>query len=160
MVTKEFSWAHPFTATLPDNWEKMDGTGAPTLVLHAALDRWLQFTVQPPDGGGTWVERIETSPNIAASEPVAVDIGGVAGVMYDLDITERVANCPGEGGRCYLLIPSGSAQWVMVENRPNRAWIVELDGTEVLIITDAPDGAFDTWIAQVEASLATLTWSQ
>ncbi|HEX2767612.1 MAG TPA: hypothetical protein VHR55_13355 [Candidatus Limnocylindria bacterium] len=157
--TRQFGWDHPLSITVPDNWTRWSGGGPSTLVIEVPVDRWIQFTVEPPPEGGSWLDRITSANQLTVGEPVPTEIGGVPGVAVDFELRDDAPICQTEGEPCFQLVPSGFAFWVVLEDRPNRAWIIDLDGTEILILTDAPSAAFDAWVATTEEVLSTLTWS-
>lgn len=158
-AAREFVWAHPFTATVPNGWVKLDG-GSTTLVFEVLGSRYVQFTTARPDEADTWLERIQTAPYLVVGEPAPTEIDGKTGVVVDFELSEDANVCPQEGDRkCFQLIRGADSAWIVVEGGKTRAWIIDMDGSEVLIITDAEAGPFDSWVAQVEEVLATLTWS-
>lgn len=158
-AAREFVWAHPFTATIPNGWVRLD-TGSTTLTFEVLGSRYLQFTTARPDEADSWLERIQTAPHLVVGEPAPTEIDGKAGVAVDFVLSESANVCPQEGNRkCFQLIRGVDSAWIVVEGGKTRAWIIDMDGSEVLIITDSEEGPFDSWVAQVEAVLATLAWS-
>lgn len=158
-AAREFIWAHPFTATVPDGWVRLD-SGPTTLVFEVLGSRYLQFTTARPDEADTWLERIQTAPHLVAGEPAPTEIDGKAGVVIDFVLGESANQCPQQGNqKCFQLIRGADSAWIVAEGGKTRAWIIDMDGSELLIITDAEERPFDSWVEQVEAVLATLTWS-
>lgn len=149
--TVEFTVPVAFSITIPGEWrEEPDLSSATTRTLSGGIDRWVVFTQFGPDSVDDWVERLATDQLLTASEPRVVDIGGAEGVSVDVRVAEEGAEIP--------LIREAWGEWTVDDGRPNRLWIVDVDGEIVVILTDAPDGAFDTWIETVEQVLATIEW--
>lgn len=142
-----------FSITVPGEWERDDQiTSSETSAFRAGIDRWLTFTSLGPDTIEDWVSLASRNPAISATDPEPVDLGGATGVSVDLRLNEGEQEVP--------LLREGWGEWTVSAGRPNRLWIVEAGGEVVLILTDAPESAFDAWIGTVSEVLRTIDWSQ
>lgn len=52
----------------------------------------------------------------------------------------------------------GTFSWTMEPISVNRLWAVDVAGETILIVTDANESAFESWVATVEEALSTLEW--
>jgi len=83
---------------------------------------------------------------------------------YTLDV--RLA--PGGGANspscqqelCEPLFASGFRGWNILDGLPNRLWIVDLDGSPVVIAAEASEGSFEAFTDGFEEALATLEWGE
>ena len=142
----------PFTITTPGEWELESGTPAEIVSFRASSDRWLVFNRIGPDTVEAWAEQLTSDARFEATEPAPAEIGGAPGVAFDVTLAEGEAEVDLFGNPLY--------GWVVSPARPNRVWIVAVDSVPVMIVTDAPERAFEGWIATVEEVLATLEWEE
>jgi hypothetical protein len=161
----DVDWSVPFTITAPAGWTSeapgnIGATTADTAWLGAGPDRYLALSRSGEETVDAWVERVTTAEQLDATEPVEVEIGGVAGYRVDLRTSDAAseATCL-NSGRCYTLFEDGSGYWPVVEGRPTRAWFLDVDGETIVIATDAPERAFEQWAAMAEGVLETLSWT-
>ena len=70
-------WAPPFTVALPDDWGRgRHSAEATTLTSNGST---VVLTKEGADSVDAWVEESTTSPELIASEPSPVEIGGASG---------------------------------------------------------------------------------
>jgi hypothetical protein len=89
------------------------------------------------------------------SEPAAAEVGSAEGVVLDLRLAEGQDEAYSSSR---TLFEDSEGAWVVEPDRPSRIWIVDVDGEAVMIVTDAPERAFDNWVAVVEEALSTVEW--
>jgi hypothetical protein len=110
------------------------------------------FTQTAPSTAEEWIERLSSQDNLTASEPKAVELAGASGVSLDVSVPD--------GQSEYVLLREGFGEWTASAGRPHRVWILEVGGELLVILTDAPERAFDNWVATVEDVLATIVWAE
>jgi hypothetical protein len=153
----EISWAIPFSITTPGTW-RPDPTlpSTPrTLAFAAGVDRWLVFHRPDADTVDAALGTLSSRTTLSLTDPAPVDIGDAPGVVFDLRLAEDAA--PDE---VTLFEDPSLGAWSVARDRPNRIWLVDVEGTILMILTDAPAGAFDSHVAAADAALATLEWSR
>lgn len=150
-VDQSVAWAVPFTITTPAEWERHEDSSPTTTYFEAGVNRWVIFTTRGPETVEEWVDQLTSAPEYTVTDSEPIELDGAPGQVLDLRLAE-------ESGEA-ILFSEGSAGWVIVPNRPNRVWIVDVDGETVLIVTEAVERAFENWVAVVEDALATLKWS-
>ena len=149
-VTEDVSWAVPFSITIPADWIS-EPLSATTFNFRSGPDRWVVFTRVGPDTVDGWLEELGSADRWGLTEPAPVEVGSASGVMLDLELAE---DAPEAG----LFTEATWGEWTVSPERPNRIWLLDVDGETVMIVTDAPERAFDNWVALVEEALATLEW--
>lgn len=151
--TLEFSSPVAFSITVPSDWEKApELSGSTTQTMTAGMDRWVIFTQAAPSTAEEWIERLSSDANLTASEPEVVELGGASGVTLDVSVPQ--------GQSDVVLLREGFGEWTASAGRPHRVWILEVGGELLVILTDAPERAFDSWAATVEDVLATIVWAE
>jgi hypothetical protein len=167
-ATAEFavSTPVPFSLTAPSGWSRATESSGATTLIDAGMDRWIAVTLNGPDTVDAWVEQLTTPVQLEAGEPEAVEIGGASGFVLDVTTSEEAA-AGGAGAcasataeRCWQLYTDAQHFWSIDEGRPNRVWVLDVDGETVLIVTDSPERAFDTWADSVGEALTTLEWGE
>ena len=149
--TVEVSTPVAFSITVPGDWvEDETISSSTTWAFRSGIDRWVTFTELGPDTVDGWVQELTANPSLTVTEPEVVDIGRATGVSLDLELSE------GE----VVLFEEAWGEYVVTADRPNRAWVLDVGGEVVLIVTDAPAAAFDNWVATVEDVLGTIAWSE
>lgn len=149
-VEEAVSWAVPFTITIPADWIS-EPVSATTFNFRSGPDRWLVFTRVGPDTIDGWLEELGSSSRWVLTETTPVEVGAASGVFLDLELAEDAAEAP-------LFTEATWGEWTVSPDRPNRLWLLDVDGETVMIVTDAPERAFANWVALVEEALATLEW--
>jgi hypothetical protein len=143
-----------FSITVPGDWEEDDQVSSPTTSnFRAGLDRWIVFTELGPDTVEGWIDEVTSGAMFTASEPAAVELDGAAGFMIDFSLAEGETEAT-------LFEEATWGAWTVASDRPNRLWVVDSPGGTILIVTDAPERAFDGWVESVDEALATLEWSE
>ena len=151
--TLEISSPVAFSITVPSDWEKAsDLSSSTTQTLRAGTDRWLIFTQAAPSTADEWIERLSSDANLTTSEPDVVELAGASGVTLDVSLQD-------EEGQV-VLFREAFGEWSLEAGRPHRVWILEVGGELLVILTDAPERAFDSWVATVEDVLATIVWAE
>jgi hypothetical protein len=143
-------WSVPFTMTAP-GWERRAVTTTTTLWISSEPDAEVAFTRQGPDTVDAWIQQLTSTPQLVLTEPEAVDLGGALGYVLDVSLGP-------EGGEVTLFADQADNQWAVSVGRPNRVWIVDVDGETVMIATDAPEEDFESWAQTAEAALSTIEW--
>jgi hypothetical protein len=149
---REIAWSPSFSITIPPDWENETDVPDEFVSLRATSDRWLVFYNRGPDTVEAWRELVTSDERFVATEPEPTEVGGATGVVFDFQLAEGQPEADLFGNPLY--------GWLVTPDRPNRAWIVDVDGTPVMVVTDAPERPFESWVATVEEALATLTWGE
>jgi hypothetical protein len=144
----------PFTITTPADWEVDTSlpTTPSTFGFAIGLDRWVVWHRPDAESVDEWLQTLRERQGVILTEAEPAEVGGAPGFVFDLDVTEEA----GEIG----LFRAGQATWSAESGRPNRIWVVAVGGEPIMILTDAPERAFESWVAVVEEALATLEWSE
>jgi hypothetical protein len=160
-ATLDMSWSVPFTMTAPAEWGEDPESSGESLQLKTGMDRWIVFSDTGPDTVEAWIEELSGTPQLVVTEPEAAEVGGAEGFVLDVSTSDEAPQVSGGSqcsSPCWALIEDAEFVWLVEEGRPSRAWIVDVDGETVMIVTDAPEGAFESWTATVGDALATLEW--
>ena len=161
--------AVPFSLTVPSEWERDDRSFATVFQVDTKVDtagdgvlgQWLFFFAPETDETvEARVERFESNPQLLVTEPEPIDLGGASGFALDVRLNPEDLPDPRACARfeSCLLITAGAGGWLVLPDRPNRIWIVDVAGDTVLIGTSATEGAFESWTTAIEAVLATIEW--
>ncbi len=122
-----------------------------------------QKEVPAPKSADEWISWFQNHPNLEASEPVPVSVGGVPGVRIDITATSIPENyaeyCGGQP--CVPLFPTGATH--MVSFAPhvgfkNRIVVVDVKGKPVVVDVSAPADKFDEFLLKAEKVLDTVKW--
>lgn len=165
----EIDWSVDFVMTAPGDWRVRPPSNAPadirsttgtTLWIAAGTNRWLAATREGPASVDEWTEAIVAKDRMVVGDPEVVEIGGAPGVAMDIRPTGEgcVSRYGSVLGECWRMFADQSGYWAVVESRPTRAWIIDVAGETLVILTDAPEDAFEDWARLVEDVLATLEW--
>ena len=157
------SWTVPFTMTAPADWGQDQEPLGSSRVIDSGVDRWIVFSDSGPDTVEGWIEQLTTTAQLVVTEPEPAEIGGAEGLTVDVSTSSDAPMVSGGApcaNPCWALIQDAQASWIAEEGRPNRVWVVDVDGETIAIVTDAPEGAFESWTATVEDVLGTLEWGQ
>jgi hypothetical protein len=94
------------------------------------------------------------------TEPVETTVGGIPALAIDVELAEGSTNnaCGPPCVRLFNLPAQAGQFWAVMEGYRDRIWLVDVDGTTVAFVADATDNLFEDWVAQVELSIAGLTW--
>jgi len=159
--------AVPFSLTVPSEWER-DERSLPTVFqVDTKIDtldvfgRWLFFFAPETDETvEARLNRFVSNPQLLVTEPEPISLGGASGFVVDVRLNPEDPPEPRACSRfdSCLLITAGAGGWLILPDRPNRIWIVDVAGDTVLIGTSAIEGAFESWTTTVEAVLATIEW--
>lgn len=142
-----------FSITVPGDWQiSGELSSSTTRTFEAGADRWVLFTQTGPTTTDEWLERLSSGDSLTASEPDIVEIGGASGIRLDITVPD--------GQEDVVLVREAFGEWSMSPGRPSRVWILEVGGEVLVILTDAPERAFDSWAATVEEALSTIVWAQ
>ena len=106
------------------------------LEFSAGTGRILMFTTAGWDTAAEWVENLTTDSRLIASEPQAMEIGGLASTVLEVRLnglefppftySDTDPGTPNVG-------------WFVEEGHLNRFFITELSGEAVAIVADAPE---------------------
>jgi hypothetical protein len=153
----EISWVIPFSIMAPGTWrpDPMLPSTPRTLAIAAGVDRWLVFHRPDADTVDAALGTLRSRTTLSLTDPAPVDVGDAPGVVFNLSLAEDAA--PDE---VTLFEDPSLGAWSIERSRPNRIWLVDVEGTILMIVTDAPAGAFDSFAATADAALATLEWSR
>jgi hypothetical protein len=149
-VEEAVAWTLPFSITIPADWVS-EAASPMTFNFRSGPDRWVAFTRVGPDTVDAWLEELGASDAYVLTDPAPVEVGAASGVVLDLELADGES----EAG---LFEEASWGHWAVSPDRPNRLWLLDVGGETVLIVTDAPERAFESWIAVVEEALATLEW--
>lgn len=139
--------------TVPGDWEEEDIASSTTFNFRIGVDRWVVFTAAGPDTVQGWLDQIASDESFVASEPAPVELDGASGFTVDFVLAEGEEEAA-------LFEEASWGFWAVTPERPNRAWVLDAPDGTLLIVTDAPERAFDNWVAVVDAALATLQWRE
>lgn len=143
-------WTVPFSLTIPPTWERSGSRDV--IEFQAEADRWVVFSLLGPATVQEWSDQLTSAERYVTTVPAPVELGGAPGVVFDVETAD-----PEQPAILFQDAARGMS-WEVAGNRPNRVWIVDVGGRPVLIVTDAPDRAFEGWVAEAEEVLSTLTW--
>jgi hypothetical protein len=151
-------WTVPFTMTAPSTWARHEASSGETLVIDAGLGRFVLFTLDGPDTVEGWIERLQAAEPIDVGEPTAMEVGGATGQAVEVRLGPEATDTG-----CFSMGPcwnvtGGDFGWVVLEDTPNRFWILDVDGETVAILTEATERGFESWVAEVVSVLSTITW--
>jgi hypothetical protein len=158
------SWTVPFSLTTPAGWRVSgDSTSSTALdiVNEEGLRYVLTFLLKSPDTVDDWVENLTTNQELDATEPQPTEIGGAAGYVVDVALTENARECVEVGATdtCFVLHRDTKHASYILDGRPARIWIVAVGGETVLLWTDAREDRFADWASGMETILQTLEWT-
>lgn len=164
-TTLEVDWTVDFSVTAPADWstdevhETLGGVTTGDTLWIGAGQRFVAVTRSGPETAQEWLDQLAATAQLDATEPAAVDLGGIPAYRVDLVVSDQAsdARCL-NNGRCYTLFQDQSGYWPVVEGRPTALWIVETGGETLAIATDSREVSFSDWAATVENVLATLEW--
>ncbi len=173
-VTGVFAGSNPtvkITYTLPDGW----APGGSTYIVDAGdavMHFWTvgnvyadgcRWTLQDPPLGPT-VDDLATAwgelPGFTATTPVAVTVDGYAGKRVAYTVPDYdAADCLGE--KFGLVIEdnrTGSSPdwWAQVPEQQNRQWILDVDGTRLVINEWSKPGTTPEQLADMDEFLASV----
>ncbi len=152
----EADWDPPFTLATPPNWREEDH-GSIMFVFKAGSS-FVAFSTEGPDSVDGWLEALASNSDIVTTEPTPIELGSAPGYVVDVRLSDTPEELCGFGiGPCSTLLTSGDG-WVVAEEMPNRLWVVDVNGETVVIVTEASEGFFETWAAEVNEVLSTITW--
>ena len=116
---------------------------------RGGTDKFLLFTTAGPDSLDEWVEYLTTDPRLIATEVQDIELGGQPGVFVDVRLT----------GDPFTLFRYETAEWEVSSGAADRVYLVEVDGTGIAILAEAPEDDFEAWTSVIDAALATLEWN-
>ena len=159
---RQFGFLAPISITVPASWAREPESSQEVLYIDVGINQVMFAIDQGPETVDGWLERLTTDEDLIATEPTPVAVGGAPG--YTLDV--RLA--PGGGATspscqpapCEPLFTAGFRGWNILDGLPNRLWIVDLDGSPVLIAAEASEESFEAFIGPIEEALATLEWGE
>lgn len=152
----EADWDPEFTLMTPPSWRE-ESTIPSTLVMRAGSS-YVVFSTGGPDSVDGWLELLASNTDIVITQPTAIELGSAAGYVVDVRLSDDPEEVCGFGiGPCSTLLTDGNG-WVVVEGTPNRLWVVDVNGETVVVVTEASEGVFETWAAEVDEVLSTITW--
>jgi len=156
-ATLDVNWTVPFSMAAPADWERDEQPMGTSYALSTGPDRWIVFSDTGPDTVDAWIEELTTTPQLVVTEPEPAEVGGAQGFVFDVSTSSEAPKAAGGSPcakPCWELIEG----WIVEKDRPNRVWLVDVDGKAIMIVTDAPERALEGWAATVEEALATLEW--
>jgi hypothetical protein len=152
----EADWDPEFTLMTPANWRK-DSSIASMFVMRAGSS-FVVFSTGGPDSVDGWLELLASNTDIVSTEPAPIELGSAVGYVVDVRLSDDPEEVCGFGiGPCSTLLTEGDG-WSVVEDTPNRLWVVDVNGETVVIVTEASEASFETWATEVDEVLSTITW--
>lgn len=149
--TVDVSAPAALSITVPGDWEEETIPSSTTFNFRIGIDRWLAFTSLGPDSVQGWLDEIATDARFVATAPEPMELDGASGFTVDFVLADGEEEAA-------LFEEASWGTWSVTPERPNRAWVIDAPNGTLLIVTDAPQRAFDNWVAVVDAALATLQW--
>lgn len=162
-TTEQYDFVKPVTITMPSDWvSSLDPTAESLALLIEAPDGVGAFLSEGAETTvDSWVERLISHDNLETTEPVASDVGGAPGFWFDARIGNATEGRDCGGTICVAIAdPPGEGEWFVIRGAPNRVWIVDVDGTAVLITAEASEAGFEEFVAAFEEVLATVEWAE
>jgi hypothetical protein len=110
------------------------------------------------------LQSLTADADILPTEPSETTVGDQPATQADLRLAESAppnAAC-GEPCAAAIIVPDaagGQYGWFVVDGRPNRAWLVDVDGKTVAIFAESDESDFESWTQEVQALLDTVSWS-
>jgi len=119
--------------------------------------------LSPPENTNEWATWFQRHPNLETSNSVPVKVGSASGVQIDVTDVSAQVNYPQDCGDkpCFLLYrTSNNSGIVSREGWKYRFFIVNVEGTTVLIYISAPADEFDEFLPKTQKVLDTVEWSK
>lgn len=159
-VEVELAFIVPLTFAIPPDWQASVQAESHAVAIQAPPGAAAFANEGSDKTVESWVDEITGQANLVTTEPEATEVGGAPGLSFD---ARTVANASEgqicDGATCVAItsIP-GQFEWYVMKGYPNRIWIVDVDGTTVLIAAEASEATFDAFVAEFEETLATIQW--
>jgi len=121
--------------------------------------------VSPPENTDEWVSWFRRYPNVNASEPVPVSVGGASGLRIDVTSTAEtyVRDLCGPSP-CIPLFPYGGTEVgnlaLFGPSEKNRFLIVDVKGETVVINVVAWSSSFDEFLPKAQKLLDAVEWER
>src|SRR5918997_7169652 len=106
----------------------------------------------------TWLQQ---HPNLDASEPSPVTVGGVSGTRLDVVVSSTPKDYPHHCGMpCVPLfrISDGNSFWLGKGERARAIVLKNVGGETVTIVIGGPPEEFDTFLPKAQEVLDTVKW--
>jgi hypothetical protein len=116
-----------------------------------------------PENADEWASWFHRHPNLETSNLDLVNVGSAAGVQIDVTNISAPDTYPQECSDkpCVLLYKtSGNSVIYVREGWKYRFFIVDIEGTTVLIEISAPADEFDEFLPKAQKVLDTVEWSK
>ena len=167
-------FAVPFSLGEQPGWTVTEQLEDWAIELSSSPPRVLLVTTEGPGPAigeseasvDLWVDHVNSDEFVEAIEVGESTVGGLSARVLDLRLLpgdERGSAC---GRPCFVLLNrsvgaegSGGFGWALYGGSPNRAWLVDVNGTTVTFFAESSEDDFETWVAEVEAALAELVWT-
>jgi uncharacterized protein YjbI with pentapeptide repeats len=116
-----------------------------------------------PENADEWASWFQRHPNLEISNSLPVKVGSASGVQIDVTDVSAPDNYSQDCGDkpCVLLYRTSSNGWIVSrEGWKYRFFIVDVEGTTVLIDTSALADKFDEFLPKAQKVLDTVEWSK
>lgn len=153
----EFAWSIPFSMTAPGTWrpDPVVPSTPSMLSIAAGVDRWIVLHRPDADSVEEALEAWRSRATLALGDPSPTEIGGAPGVVFELRVADDATV-----DELALFGEATSGSWFIEKDRPNLVWLTLVGDDVVMILTDAPAGAFESWRQTAESAVATIQWSE
>jgi hypothetical protein len=150
----------PLTFAIEDEWEAMERVDSlllnrqPVEGANAAAGE-LALLLGPADSSvDSVVERLRTNPGITFDEPEAVTVAGLDGVVLRSEGSAEEVNF------LWLIDDEMGTNWYVPARRRQEVYVVDSDGTTLIIWIDAPPESWDEFRPGAQALLDSIQWGE
>jgi hypothetical protein len=157
---RQFGFVEPFTVDVSADWVRLEDSTQLTMAITSPTGNGIAFAVTDRATVEEWSEFLTTTAGIDATEPVDAEVGGAPGFTVDVRLSAEATNAGcGTPDPCVALVPD-TPGWVLYPGYTNRVWVVDVGGRAVFIAAEATEGSFESFVAEAEEILATVTWTE
>jgi hypothetical protein len=149
----------PVTLTTPSDWTAqvtaqshvIDIVAPNGLAIFASRD-----TEVTTDG---WLAELAAEENLVVGEPTPVEVGGAPGITFEVAFGAATEGLLCGDALCVLILNRPDYQWAILDGYPNQIWILDVNGSTVLIAAE-PSSSSSTFLEEFEEVLASVEWGE
>lgn len=154
---RQFGFVVPFSVTIPTSWTRHEQSTQETLYIEAGINT-IVFAVSDRETVDEWRDYLTSHDGLIATEPTEVELGGASGFTTDVRLGPDATDAGCQTQQRCVNVLSGVTGWSIVDDSPNRVWVVDVEGRPVFIAAEASESSFDAFSAGVEDVLSSLVW--